>query len=85
MFVCVGITQDRIDECRGAKETAMLADIQALLQSKADLNAQDDNGATLVRLSVVSACIQRKYENIWNMNTIIQQKLDKTELKIQKV
>lgn len=47
--LCVGITQDRIDECRGAKETAMLADIQALVQSGADLNAQDDNGATLVR------------------------------------
>lgn len=27
----------------------MLADIQALIQSGADLNAQDDNGATLVR------------------------------------
>lgn len=49
LCVCVGITQDRIDECRGAKETAMLADIRALVQSGADLNAQDDNGATLVR------------------------------------
>lgn len=48
--VCEGITQDRIDECRGAKEAAMLADIRALLQNKADLNAQDNNGATLVRL-----------------------------------
>lgn len=48
-----GITQDRIDECRGAKEAAMLADIQALVQSGADLNAQDDNGATL--LHIVSA------------------------------
>lgn len=46
---CAGITQDRIDECRGTKETAMLADIQALVQSGADLNAQDNNGATLVR------------------------------------
>lgn len=49
MCVCVGITQDRIDECRGAKEAAMLADTQALVQSGADLNTQDDNGATLVR------------------------------------
>ncbi|XP_030611825.1 protein phosphatase 1 regulatory subunit 16A [Archocentrus centrarchus] len=48
-----GITQDRIDECRGAKEAAMLADIRALVQSGADLNAQDDNGATL--LHIVSA------------------------------
>lgn len=47
--MCVGITQDRIDECRGAREKAMLADIQALVQSGADLNAKDDNGATLVR------------------------------------
>ena len=43
-----GITQERIDECRGAKETAMLKDIQALVQSKADLNSQDDSGATVV-------------------------------------
>lgn len=49
MFVCVGITQDRIDECRGAKETVMLADVQAQVQNGADLNAQYDNGATLVR------------------------------------
>ncbi len=47
--LCVGITQDRIDDCRRAKETAMLADIRALVQSGADLNARDDNGATLVR------------------------------------
>lgn len=51
--LCVGITQDRIDECRGAKEAAMLADIQTLIQNGADLNAQDDNGATLVRQSGV--------------------------------
>lgn len=48
--VCVhtGITQEQIDECRGAKEAAMLADIRAMVLSGADLNAQDDNGATLV-------------------------------------
>uniref|UniRef100_A0A8C4HDP0 Protein phosphatase 1, regulatory subunit 16A n=1 Tax=Dicentrarchus labrax TaxID=13489 RepID=A0A8C4HDP0_DICLA len=46
-----GITQDRIDECRGAKEMAMLADIRALVQSGADLNAQDDNGATLLHIA----------------------------------
>ena len=49
MFVCVGITQDRIDECRGAREAGMLADIQVLVQRGADLNAQDGSGATLVR------------------------------------
>uniref|UniRef100_A0A672GXZ9 Protein phosphatase 1, regulatory subunit 16A n=1 Tax=Salarias fasciatus TaxID=181472 RepID=A0A672GXZ9_SALFA len=46
-----GITQDRIDECRGAKETAMLADVQALIQSGSDLNAQDSNGATLLHIA----------------------------------
>lgn len=47
--VYAGITQEQIDECRGAKEAAMLADIRAMVLSGADLNAQDDNGATLVR------------------------------------
>ncbi|XP_068604175.1 protein phosphatase 1 regulatory subunit 16A [Brachionichthys hirsutus] len=46
-----GITQDRIDECRGARETAMLAEIRALIQSGADLNAQDNNGATLLHIA----------------------------------
>ncbi|XP_008302268.1 protein phosphatase 1 regulatory subunit 16A [Stegastes partitus] len=46
-----GITQDRIDECRGAKEAAMLVDIQALFQSGADINAQDNNGATLLHIA----------------------------------
>ncbi|XP_023272596.1 protein phosphatase 1 regulatory subunit 16A isoform X2 [Seriola lalandi dorsalis] len=52
-----GITQDRIDECRGAKERAMLADIQALVQSKADLNTQDDNGATLLHIASANGYI----------------------------
>uniref|UniRef100_H3C7R6 Protein phosphatase 1 regulatory subunit 16A n=1 Tax=Tetraodon nigroviridis TaxID=99883 RepID=H3C7R6_TETNG len=47
----VGITQDRIDEFRGVKEAAMLADIQALVQSGGDLNARDDNGATLLHIA----------------------------------
>ncbi|KAM6900803.1 protein phosphatase 1 regulatory subunit 16A [Xenentodon cancila] len=46
-----GITQGHIDDCRGAKEKAMLADIQALIQSRADLNSQDDNGATLLHIA----------------------------------
>ncbi|XP_061522256.1 protein phosphatase 1 regulatory subunit 16A isoform X2 [Phycodurus eques] len=46
-----GITQVRIDECRGAKEAAMLADIRALVQNGADLNSQDDNGTTLLHIA----------------------------------
>ncbi|XP_013874210.1 protein phosphatase 1 regulatory subunit 16A [Austrofundulus limnaeus] len=46
-----GITQDRIKECRKAKEKKMLADVQALVQSEADLNAQDNNGATLLHIA----------------------------------
>uniref|UniRef100_A0A671WG92 Glutamic--pyruvic transaminase n=1 Tax=Sparus aurata TaxID=8175 RepID=A0A671WG92_SPAAU len=52
-----GITQDRIDECRGAKEAAMLADTQALVQSGADLNTQDDNGATLLHIASANGYI----------------------------
>ncbi|KAK5877467.1 hypothetical protein CesoFtcFv8_024969 [Champsocephalus esox] len=35
----------------GAKEKAMLADIQALVQNGADLNAQDANGTTLLHIA----------------------------------
>uniref|UniRef100_A0A3B5JYY5 Glutamic--pyruvic transaminase n=1 Tax=Takifugu rubripes TaxID=31033 RepID=A0A3B5JYY5_TAKRU len=50
-----GITQDRIDEFRGVKEAAMLADIQTLVQAGNDLNAQDDNGATLLHIASANA------------------------------
>ncbi|XP_054621331.1 protein phosphatase 1 regulatory subunit 16A isoform X1 [Dunckerocampus dactyliophorus] len=46
-----GITQVRIDECRGAKEATMLADIRALVQNGADLNSRDDNGATPLHIA----------------------------------
>ncbi|MBN3300419.1 PP16A phosphatase, partial [Amia calva] len=49
-----GITQERIDECRGAKEQEMLSDIRALIQSGADLNAQDDNGTTLLHITAAN-------------------------------
>ena len=43
-----GITQERIDECRGAKEREMLADVQALIDSGGDLSSRDEHEATLV-------------------------------------
>lgn len=46
-----GITQDRIDECRGAKEKTMLADLKAMIENGTDLNAQDDNGTTLLHIA----------------------------------
>uniref|UniRef100_A0A4W5MYB2 Protein phosphatase 1 regulatory subunit 16A n=1 Tax=Hucho hucho TaxID=62062 RepID=A0A4W5MYB2_9TELE len=49
-----GITQDRINQCHGAKEMEMLTDLRALVQSGADLNAQDDNGATLLHLAAAN-------------------------------
>uniref|UniRef100_A0A8C7PUK6 Protein phosphatase 1 regulatory subunit 16A n=1 Tax=Oncorhynchus mykiss TaxID=8022 RepID=A0A8C7PUK6_ONCMY len=49
-----GITQDRINQCRGAKEMEMLTDLRVLVQSGADLNAQDDNGATLLHLAAAN-------------------------------
>ncbi|XP_041817176.1 protein phosphatase 1 regulatory subunit 16A [Chelmon rostratus] len=52
-----GITQDRIDECRGAKEMAMLADIRALVESGADVNAQDNNGTTLLHIASANGYI----------------------------
>lgn len=47
-MVLSGITQERIDECRGAKEKEMLADAQALIDSGGDRNSRDEHGATLV-------------------------------------
>uniref|UniRef100_A0A673Y594 Protein phosphatase 1 regulatory subunit 16A n=1 Tax=Salmo trutta TaxID=8032 RepID=A0A673Y594_SALTR len=49
-----GITQDRINQCRGAKEMEVLTDLRALVQSGADLNAQDDNRATLLHLAAAN-------------------------------
>ncbi|XP_029102003.1 protein phosphatase 1 regulatory subunit 16A [Scleropages formosus] len=49
-----GITQDRVDGCRRAKELEMTADVRALVQSGADLNAKDDGGATLLHVAAAN-------------------------------
>ncbi|XP_022541167.2 protein phosphatase 1 regulatory subunit 16A [Astyanax mexicanus] len=49
-----GITQERIDECRGVKERAMLADIQGMIENRADLNAADEQGATLLHVAAAN-------------------------------
>uniref|UniRef100_A0A4W5QKR1 Protein phosphatase 1 regulatory subunit 16A n=1 Tax=Hucho hucho TaxID=62062 RepID=A0A4W5QKR1_9TELE len=52
-----GITQDRINQCRGAKEMEMLTDLRVLVQNGADLNAQDDNGATLLHIAAANGYV----------------------------
>ncbi|KAK1793831.1 hypothetical protein P4O66_001557 [Electrophorus voltai] len=45
-----GITQERIDECRGAKEKEMLAGIKQLIEAGSDLNIPHEHGATLIHM-----------------------------------
>ncbi|XP_033841914.1 protein phosphatase 1 regulatory subunit 16A [Periophthalmus magnuspinnatus] len=52
-----GITQDRIDECRGAKEKTMLADLKNMIKNGADLNAQDENGTTLLHIAAANGYV----------------------------
>ncbi|MGH0139409.1 UNVERIFIED_CONTAM: hypothetical protein FKN15_069295 [Acipenser sinensis] len=49
-----GITQERIDECRSSKERQMVADIRALIQTGCDLNAQDENGTSLLHIAAAN-------------------------------
>ncbi|XP_041100525.1 protein phosphatase 1 regulatory subunit 16A [Polyodon spathula] len=49
-----GITQERIDECRSSKERQMVADIRALIQAGCDLNAQDENGTSLLHIAAAN-------------------------------
>ncbi|KAK6492117.1 protein phosphatase 1 regulatory subunit 16A-like [Huso huso] len=53
-LLCSGITQERIDECRSSKERQMVADIRALIQAGSDLNAQDDNGTSLLHIAAAN-------------------------------
>ncbi|XP_062335035.1 protein phosphatase 1 regulatory subunit 16A [Osmerus eperlanus] len=49
-----GITQDRIYEVRGAKEMEMLRVLRAQVEGGADLNAQDEHGATLLHIAAAN-------------------------------
>ncbi|XP_031440121.1 protein phosphatase 1 regulatory subunit 16A [Clupea harengus] len=52
-----GITQERIDECRGAKEREMLADVQALIDSGGDLSSRDEHEATLLHVAAANGYV----------------------------
>ncbi|XP_030631508.1 protein phosphatase 1 regulatory subunit 16A [Chanos chanos] len=52
-----GITQERIDECRGAKERNMLEDIRKLVETGANLNSRDDHGATLLHIAAANGYV----------------------------
>uniref|UniRef100_A0A4W4GJJ6 Uncharacterized protein n=1 Tax=Electrophorus electricus TaxID=8005 RepID=A0A4W4GJJ6_ELEEL len=49
-----GITQERIDECRGAKEKEMLAGIKQLIEAGSDLNIPHEHGATLMHIAAAN-------------------------------
>lgn len=53
-----GITQARIEEARGATERAMLADVRALLQAGADLDAPGARGATLLHIAAANGYVE---------------------------
>lgn len=46
-----GITQEMINETRASTERRMLGDVQELLKQGEEVNQQDSQGATLVRLA----------------------------------
>ncbi|TRY64732.1 hypothetical protein DNTS_017789 [Danionella cerebrum] len=49
-----GITQEKIDECRGAKERVMLSDLREMVASEADLNVKDGQGASLLHVAAAN-------------------------------
>ncbi|XP_051522726.1 protein phosphatase 1 regulatory subunit 16A [Myxocyprinus asiaticus] len=52
-----GVTQERIDECRRAKEREMLCDLRELLANGADLNVKDQQGATLLHIAAANGYV----------------------------
>ncbi|XP_062859971.1 protein phosphatase 1 regulatory subunit 16A [Trichomycterus rosablanca] len=49
-----GITQEKIDECRAAKESAMLKDVRQMVERGDDLNAKDLLGGTLLHVAAAN-------------------------------
>ncbi|XP_023438452.2 protein phosphatase 1 regulatory subunit 16A isoform X2 [Dasypus novemcinctus] len=50
----LGITQEAIEEARGAPERSMLEDLRGLLRAGADLDSPRDHGATLLHVASAS-------------------------------
>ncbi|XP_068524786.1 LOW QUALITY PROTEIN: protein phosphatase 1 regulatory subunit 16A [Anas acuta] len=53
-----GITQERIEEARGAPERALVADVRALLAAGADLDAPGARGATLLHVAAANGYLE---------------------------
>ncbi|XP_056627774.1 protein phosphatase 1 regulatory subunit 16A [Triplophysa dalaica] len=52
-----GITQERIDECRGAKESEMLRDLREVLENVGDLSLTDEQGASLLHIAAANGYV----------------------------
>lgn len=53
-----GITQERIEESRAATERKMVADIQQLVESGSEVNAQDESGTSLLHIAAANGYLE---------------------------
>lgn len=49
-----GITQEKIEESRAATERRMMADVQQLVESGSEVNAQDESGTSLLHIAAAN-------------------------------